>query len=168
VTRVGLVGVGLRTFRAGARRLGAAAVVAAVVLAIVAACQPSAPPGFTGSVPPDGGGSAAPGASVAAPSGSLVAGKPTVTTSGATVTAVGLDSGRTPDFDLPAGSAQMTVSVCESNKVIPFVTLYDAKDNKLSIVVEPSYTLTNLAGGSYYLDVVSNPGCVWQIVISPG
>ena len=56
----------------------------------------------------------------------------------------------------------MTVSVCTSNKVIPFVTLYDTKGTKLAIVVEPTYKLKNLAGGSYYLDVAANPGCSWQ------
>ena len=62
----------------------------------------------------------------------------------------------------------MTVTPCASNQVIPFVTLYDGKGNKLAIVVEPTYTLTNLAGGTYYLDVAANPGCTWQIVLSPG
>jgi hypothetical protein len=156
---------GLTTGRGSARWLPAAG----LVLAVAAACQPSAPPGFTGSVPPDSGGSAAPGASVAPPDGSgLVAGKPVVTTDGGKVTVAGLGSGHSPDFDLPAGSAQMTVTPCTSNQVIPFVTLYDAKDNKLGIIVEPTYTLTNLAGGSYYLDVATNPGCVWTILVSPG
>ncbi len=140
-----------------------------LLLAIAAACQPSAPPGFTGSVPPDGRASGAPGPSVAAPDGSgLVAGEPTVTTDAGKVSVAGLGSGRTPDFDLPAGSAEMTVSVCASNQVIPFVTLYDANDNKLGIIVEPTYTLTNLAGGTYALDVATNPACVWTIAISPG
>jgi hypothetical protein len=140
---------------------------AAIALALVAACQPSAPPGFTGPQPP-GGGSAQPAGSVAIPDGSgLAAGKPTVTTDGGKVMAAGLGSGRTDDFELPAGSAQMTVAPCP-NGVIPFVTLYDANDNKLGIIVEPSYTLTNLAGGAYSLDVASNPTCVWAIEISPG
>jgi hypothetical protein len=154
------MGLGTRGSRAG---LSSARVslAAGLVLALVVACQPSAPPGFTGSVPPDGGASGAAGPS-------LVAGKPTVTLDGAKVMVAGLGSGKSADFDLPAGSAQMTVSVCASNQVIPFVTLYDAKDNKLGIIVEPSYQLTNLVGGSYYLDVVTNPSCVWTIQISPG
>jgi hypothetical protein len=57
--------------------------------------------------------------------------------------------------------------VCASNQVIPFVTLYDVKGTKLGIIVEPTYTLANLAGGSYYLDVSSNPTCAWTIQIAP-
>jgi len=146
------------------RGLAAAGLV--VALGVVAACQPSAPPGFTGTQPA---GTGAPGASVAAPNGSdLVAGTPVVTTEGGVVTVVGLSAGKSPDFELPAGSAQMIVTPCASNQVIPFVTLYDTNDNKLGIVVEPTYTLTKLTGGSYYLDVAANPACTWQIVISPG
>jgi hypothetical protein len=155
--------IGIRV-RAGLR--GASGLSAALVLALVAACQPSAPPGFTGTQPAA---SVPPGASIAVPGGSaLVAGQPVVTTDGGKVTVVGLSGGKSPDFDLPAGSAQMVVTPCASNGVIPFVTLYDSTDTKLSIVVEPTYTLQNLTGGSYYLDVASNPSCTWQIEISPG
>ena len=148
----------------GSRLLAAAGLVVVLVAGLVA-CQPSAPPGFSGSLPA---GSGVPGASLAAPDGSaLVPGKPVVTTDGGKVTVAGISGGKSPEFELPAGSAQMTVSVCASNQVIPFVTLYDAKQNKLGIIVEPNYTLANLAGGSYYLDVATNPTCVWQIQISP-
>jgi hypothetical protein len=157
--------------RTGLRR-GRWLAAAGLAVTLVVACEPSAPPGFTGSQPaasaPSGEpGSGAPGNS--APAGSaLVPGKPVVTTDGGKVTVAGLGAGKSPEFELPAGSAGMTVSVCTSNKVIPFVTLYDTKGTKLAIVVEPTYTLTNLAAGSYYLDVAANPGCTWQIVISPG
>jgi hypothetical protein len=158
-----VIALGLGTHRG---RLAPLLPAAAAILALVAACQPSAPPGFTGSLPADGG-SVQPGSSVAAPDGSgLVAGKPTVTTDGGKITVAGLGSGRTEEFELAAGSAQMAVSPC-ANGVIPFVTLYDANDNKLGIIVEPSYTLTNLAGGSYTLDVATNPACVWTIEVSP-
>jgi hypothetical protein len=140
---------------------------AALVVAAIAACQPSAPPGFTGSVPPEPGVSSAPAPSAGVPGGSLVAGKPVVTLDGTTVTIQGLGNGTSPDFELPAGSAKMTVSVCPSNQVIPFVTLYDATDTKLGIIVDAEYTLTNLAGGAYYVEVASNPTCVWTIQIAP-
>jgi hypothetical protein len=163
VIRMGLGAHRARAERGRSRWLPAAA----AILALVAACQPSAPPGFTGSPPADGG-SGQPGASVGAPDGSgLVAGKPTVTTDGGKVTVAGIGSGRTEEFELVAGSAEMTVSVCAANGVIPFVTLYDANDNKLGIIVEPTYTLANLAGGSYTLDVATNPACVWTIEVSP-
>jgi len=55
----------------------------------------------------------------------------------------------------------------QRTEVIPFVTLYDVKGTKLGIIVEPTYTLANLAGGSYYLDVSSNPSCAWTIQIAP-
>lgn len=138
---------------------------AGLLLTTVLACQPSAPPGFTESAPPGGGtGSGAPAASGPVP----VAGKPALTMDGAKATIVGIGNGRSPAFDLPAGKAQMTVSVCTANQVIPFVTLYDDKDNKLAIVVEPTYTLQNLVGGSYSVDVSSNPACVWTITVTPG
>ena len=158
--------VGVHRVRVGLGDAPWLAAACLLVLALVAACQPSVPAGFTGSPPA---GSGVPGASIAAPDGSaLVPGKPVVTTDGGKVTAVGVGNGKTPVFDLPAGSAQMVVTPCASNGVIPFVTLYDAGDNKLAIVVEPDYKLTNLTGGSYYLDVAANPACVWQIQISPG
>ena len=58
----------------------------------------------------------------------------------------------------------MTVSTCASNQVIPFVTLYDGDDNKLGIIVEPIYAdARTWTGGAYYLDVATNPDCVWTI-----
>jgi hypothetical protein len=157
--------------RLGSTRRSAPATAAralAVVLALVAlaACEPAAPPGFTAAPAPSSGG---PAATASAPSGpSPVAGKPSVTINGTTVRVVGLGNGRSPEFELQAGVGTMTVSVCTSNQVIPFVTLYDAADNKLGIIVEPTYTLKALAGGLYYLDVASNPDCVWTIEIAPG
>ena len=156
-----------RLFEHGVRPAGVAALVTALVLTVLA-CQPSAPPGFTGSAPPDQA-SSAPGGSGQSPSGSAtVGGVPTVTMDGTTVKATGTGATHTPLFQLPAGSAQMTVSVCSSNQVIPFVTLYDDKDNKLAIVVDATYTIQNLRGGSYYLDVGANPTCTWTIEIKPG
>lgn len=147
------------------RWLGAAS----LVLLLLAACEPSAPPGFTGSVAPGGGTSAAPGASLVAPDGSgLVAGKPTVTTDGGNVMVAGLGSGKSDDFDLPAGSATMVIAPCAGGVVAPFVTLYDGKDNKVGLTVDPTSTLKNLVGGSYYLDVSANPKCVWSVQITPG
>lgn len=156
---------GMHGWAALARRARALGVVC-IVLAAIAACEPGAPPGFTATPPTTT--SAGPGASASAAQGSApVAGKPVLTMDGTTVRVVGLGNGVTPDFELPAGSAAMTVSVCSSNQVIPFVTLYDAKDTKLGMVVEPEYDLTNLVGGAYYLDVATNPSCIWTIEIKP-
>lgn len=138
----------------------------AFALIALVACEPTAPPGFTATPAP---GSSGPATTASAATGpSPVAGKPSVTVSGTTVQIVGLGNGRSPEFDLPAGAASMTVSVCPSNQVIPFVTLYDGNDNKLGIIVEPTYALKALAGGAYYVDVASNPECVWTIAITPG
>jgi hypothetical protein len=134
-----VIGMSVGHHRLGAGRRSVPWLAAGLLLAVVA-CEPSAPPGFTGSVPPDGGASGAPGPSVAAPDASgLVAGQPTVTTDGGKVSVAGLGSGKTPAFDLPAGAAGMVVTPC-SNGVNPFVTLYDAKDNKLGLIVDPTYT----------------------------
>lgn len=86
---------------------------------------------------------------------------------GPTVTIVGIGQGVSPEFQLPAGGGQLTVSICTSNQVIPFVTLYDATDTKLAIVVEPEYALKGLVGGNYYVDVATNPSCIWTITIVP-
>jgi hypothetical protein len=148
--------------RPGARWL----VAAGLALAIVAACQPSAPPGFDGTQPPDGGASGGAGPSVVVPDGSgLVAGKPIVATDGGTVTVTGLGAGKSDAFDLPAGSATMVITPC--GVVSPFVTLYDGKDNKVALTVDPKTTIRNLAGGSYYLDMSANPKCVWSVSLSP-
>jgi hypothetical protein len=162
--------LGMHAFRGrlhNTRRSAAAGCVLAVALALVAiaACEPTAPPGATATAP----GTAGPSESASTPSGpSPVAGKPSVTVNGATVQIVGLGNGRSPEFELPAGTGTMTVSVCTSNQVIPFVTLYDGDDNKLGIIVEPTYAMKALAGGPYYVDVSSNPDCIWTIEITPG
>jgi hypothetical protein len=149
---------------AGARRLGAA-VVAVVLIVALAACEPSAPPGFSATPAPPTGPA---GSASAAPQGSVpVAGSPTLTVDGATVRIVGLGNGVSPDFDLPAGSAVMTVSVCASNQVIPFVTLFDGAGTKLAIIVEPQYEIKNLVGGKYRVEVAANPACVWTIEVTP-
>jgi len=133
---------------------------------VMAACQPSAPPGFT-ITPPPGSTGAEPSAAGTSDGPPLVAGSPIVTLDGAVVRLEGLASGATPPFQLPAGEAAMVVVPCASNQVIPFVTLYDATATKLGIIVEPSATLRNLAGGAYTLDVVTNPDCRWAIEITP-
>ena len=142
-----------------------ATMIGVLAFVVAGACEPTAPPGFSPTPLP----SAGPSASASASQGSApVAGSPSITQDGATIQIVGLGDGISPDFDLPAGSAAMTVSVCASNQVIPFVTLYDADDNKLSIIVEPVYTLKNLTGGTYYFSVATNPTCVWTIEVTPG
>ena len=161
--------MGIRAGGRGARSAVVRAAAAGLVVTTLLACEPGAPPGFTGSPPPAATASVAPGGSGPAPGGSAPAGgAPTVTMDDTKVTAVGTGNGQSPDFELPAGKAEMTVSVCASNQVIPFVTLYDEKDNKLAIVVEPTYTIQNLTGGSYYLDVAANPTCTWTITVTPG
>jgi len=87
---------------------------------------------------------------------------------GTTVQIVGLATGVTPVFDLPAGTAQMTVQPCSATTVIPFVTVFDADDNQLGLVVEPDYTMRNLEGGGYYLSISTNPTCTWAVEIVPG
>ena len=151
--------------RGGARWLPAAG----LALALVAACQPDAPPGFNGSQPPDAGASGGAGPSVAAPDASgLVAGKPTVTLDGGKVMVVGLGAGKSEPFDLPAGAATMVISPCVGGVVSPFVSLYDGKDNRVALTVDPTTTLKNLTGGSYYVDAAANPKCVWSVQITPG
>ncbi len=147
----------------GLVRLVAAGLLPVLVLV---ACQPSAPPGFT-ATPPPGSTGAEPSAGGSPDGPPLVAGSPIVTLDGPVVRIVGLASGATPPFELPAGSAAMIVEPCAVSQVIPFVTLYDATATKLGIIVEPTATLRNLAGGAYTFDVVTNPDCRWAIELTP-
>jgi hypothetical protein len=123
---------------------------------LIAGCEPTAPPPGAGTAPPSAGG----------PSGPAT-GTSTVTVSGTTVQIVGAGNGTTDEFDLAAGGAEMTVSTCPSNQVIPFVTLYDADDTRLGLIVDAIYHVRNLAGGRYYLAVAANPDCVWTITLTP-
>lgn len=136
---------------------GRSAIMVGILAAtLIAGCEPTTPPQGAGTPPPS-----------TAPSGPPP-GTSTVTMAGSTVQIIGTGNGNTPGFDLPAGEAQMTVSTCASNGVIPFVTLYDAKDNKLGLIVDANYTLRALVGGAYYLAVAANPDCVWTIALVPG
>ena len=129
---------------------------ALLAAASIAACEPTAPPPGAGTAAPSGAASAGP-----------AAGTSTVTMTGGNVQIVGAGNGNTDEFDLAAGTAEMTVSTCPSNQVIPFVTLYDADDNKLGLIVDAIYQVRNLAGGRYYLAVAANPDCVWTITLTP-
>ena len=133
------------------------AIVAVAAILVMTACAPV----------DDGpivGGSAAPGSAL--PSG-IVPGQPTVTLSGTTIQIVGLGNGKTPLFDLPAGSAELKLGKCSSNQVPPFVQMYDEKDTALGFIVEDVNQVKNLVGGKYYLLVQANPTCVWAIEVTP-
>jgi hypothetical protein len=127
-----------------------------VAVASLVACEPTTPPPGAGTAPPSAGESAGP-----AP------GTSTVTVTDGVVQIVGAGNGNTDEFDLVAGTAEMSVSTCPSNQVIPFVTLYDGDDNKLGLIVDAIYQLKNLEGGKYYLAVAANPECVWTITLTP-
>lgn len=128
---------------------------AGMLLVVAVACAPTEPPGgASGSV------------SSAVPS--AIAGSPVVSVSGSTVHVVGTGNATTPSFDLPAGSAQIKISPCSSNQVVPFVTLYDASGTSLGLIVDPTYAVKNLAGGRYTFGVVANPSCSWTIEVTPG
>jgi hypothetical protein len=133
------------------------AIVAIAAVLVVTACAPV----------DDGpivGGSGAPASAL--PSG-LVPGQATVTLSGTTVQIVGLGTGKTPLFDLPAGTAEIKLGKCSSNQVPPFVQMYDEKDAGLGFIVDDVNQVKNLAGGKYYLSVQANPDCVWAIEVTP-
>lgn len=143
-----------RDSRGSRRVLGVVAVVLALI--VTAGCEPTGPPPGAGTAPPSGGAASGP-----------ATGTSTVTVSGTTVQIVGAGNGTTDEFDLAAGNAEMTVSTCPSNQVIPFVTLYDADDTRLGLIVDATYQVRDLAGGKYYLAVAANPDCVWTITLTP-
>src|SRR5688572_2343539 len=50
---------------------------------------------------------------------------PGVSVDGSTVTIVGVGRSESDPFELPAGSATMTITACRANQVMPFITLVD-------------------------------------------
>jgi hypothetical protein len=118
-------------------------------------------------VPEDFGRSPSPVGAGAGSASSAPAGSPTVQVTGDAVSIAGVGTGRTPEFELQAGSARMVVTPCTSNRVIPFITLFDDDDTNLGLIIDAEKELRNLAGGPYYLSVQANPDCRWQIEITP-
>jgi hypothetical protein len=128
-----------------------------VLVLALAGCTP---------VPEDFGRSPSPVGPGAGSVPSAPAGSPTVQVTGDTVSIVGLGTGSTPEFELPAGSARMVVTPCSSNRVIPFITLFDGDNTNLGLIIDAEKELRNLAGGPYYLSVQANPDCRWEIEIT--
>lgn len=140
------------------RRLSALPVVAltALVLTALVGCQSAAP----GATPTPAPASEAP---TTAPAPDL---SPGVTLDGSTVTVVGQGRSQSDPFELPAGSATMTITACRSNQVMPFITLVDGTGQSAGLIVDPVKTLT-LAGGTYTVSAQANPDCVWRVAITP-
>ena len=142
------------------RQVPAIAALAALVLTAVAACQSGAPVATPTPAPtptPAGPPSAAP-----APAASAG-----ISVGGTTVTIVGQGRSESDPFTLPAGSATMTITACQSNGVMPFITLLDGNGQNLGLIVDPEKVLNNLAGGSYRVSAQANPSCIWRVVIAP-
>jgi hypothetical protein len=138
----------------------AAHLVGLLAAVILAACSPI-PEDFGRSPTPGGGsgggGSPGPGAS------------PGVTVGGdGKVTVVGLGGSRSDTFELPAGDATMVITACQSNQVMPFITLFHESGASAGLVVDPEKVLRGLVGGTYYISAQTNPDCVWQVEITPG
>ena len=131
---------------------------AGLLLAVLTiGCTPI--PDDFGQTPTGGGGSASsaptPGASVGV----------TVGTDG-TVTIVGQGGTKSDTFDLPAGPAKVVITACQSNQVMPFITLADSTGAG-PLIVDPEKTVT-IAGGTYSIQAQTNPDCLWQVAITPG
>lgn len=122
--------------------------------------------GLAGCAPTEGpvDGSAAPASAI--PSG-LVEGTSTITTNGAAIQIVGLGTGTTAEFELPAGTAEIKLGKCSSNQVPPFVQMFDEQNAGLGFIVEEVNEVKNLAGGKYHLAIQANPDCVWTIDVTP-
>ena len=131
--------------------------VAALVLPIAAACGSSTPAATPTPTP-------APVVTDAPPP---AAASPGVTIDGTTVTVVGIGRFSSEPFQLPAGSATMTITACASNGVMPFITLADGSGQSAGLIVDPEKVLNNLKGGSYTVSAQANPDCTWKVVIVP-
>jgi hypothetical protein len=120
------------------------------------ACTPI-PEDFGQSPTPGSGGSGPPAASAS----------PGVTVEGSTVRIVGLGASTSTAFDLPAGPVKLVITACESNGVMPFITLLDEQGASAGLIVDPEKTV-QIAGGNYRVQAQTNPDCVWQVEITPG
>lgn len=129
--------------------------VAALVLPIAAACGSSTP-------------AATPTPAPVVTQPPAAAASPGVTIDGTTVTVVGVGRYTSEPFELPAGSATMTITACESTGVMPFITLADGTGQSAGLIVDPEKVLNNLKGGSYTVSAQANPDCTWKVVIVPG
>jgi hypothetical protein len=130
---------------------------AGLLLAVlIGACTPI--PADFGSSPSRGGASpvVTPGASLGVTVGE-----------GGRVTVVGEGESKSDTFELPAGDATMVITACQSNQVMPFITLLHESGNSAGLIVDPEKVLRNLAGGQYYISAQANPDCVWQVEITP-
>jgi hypothetical protein len=138
------------------------------VLLALAACEPSAPPGFNATPAATATGPPCSASASEAPRGSApVAAQPAAHGRRHDGPIVGLGNGVSPDFDLPAGNANMTVSVCKSNQVILFVTFFRCRRDEARDHRRPRIRDQGFAGGKYRFEVASNPDCVWTIEVTP-
>ena len=140
------------------RQVPAIAALAVLALTTIVACQSGASVATPTPAPPP----AVPPSAAPAPASSAG-----ISVEGTTVTIVGQGRSESDPFTLPAGSATMTITACQSNGVMPFITLLDANGQNLGLIVDPEKVLNNLAGGSYRVSAQANPDCVWQVVIAP-
>lgn len=133
---------------------------ASLLLAIlIAACTPI--PDDFGRTPSAGAG----GSATAAPTPGASIGV-TVGADGK-VTIIGQGETQSGTFDLPAGKAKLAITACQSNQVMPFITLLDSSGQSAGLIVDPEKVVT-VAGGTYSVKAQTNPDCVWQVEITPG
>jgi hypothetical protein len=97
----------------------------------------------------------------------VVAASPGVTLDGAKVTVVGQGASTSESFDLPAGRATLVITACQSNQVMPFISLNDEGGTLVAFIVDPEKVI-NLTGGTYRVSAQTNPDCLWQVEITPG
>jgi len=133
---------------------------ASILLAVlIGGCTPI-PDDFGRSSPPGAGGSGTPAPTPGASIGVTVG-------PDGTITIVGQGETQSDSFDLPAGKAKLAITACQSNQVMPFITLLDATGTSAGLIVDPEKVVT-VAGGTYTVKAQTNPDCLWQVAITPG
>ena len=83
------------------------------------------------------------------------------------VTVVGQGGTKSEPFELPAGKVKLVITACQSNQVMPFITLLDKQGASAGLIVDPEKTVT-VAGGTYTIQAQTNPTCLWQVEMTPG
>jgi hypothetical protein len=118
-------------------------------------------------IPEDFGRTPSAGAGGSASAAPTPAASPGVTLGeGGKVTVVGQGQSVSESFELPAGKATLRITACQSNQVMPFITLLDGTGLG-PLIVDPEKTVT-IAGGAYRVQAQANPDCLWQVEITPG
>jgi len=152
----------------------AIAILLALVIGCLVACEPTQPPAFARrssapaiAAPTAGapGASSSPGASAgASPSAEAPTGSPRVEVGDTTVTVVGRGDKLTSVFALD-GAYAFKLTPCPGTGVIPFIFIFEEFGQGRGQYVKDEFTVKNLVG-NFFLRVSGPPTCAWTVTLT--